>query len=270
MKRQIKWLPLCVFVAAAAGAQPTKDGFVEYKSQGYAQTFGVVSFPNDCFASLPFFGPPPYSHQEMRSANGVSFTITTTRFQSGNQVCLMTDLTDLMAKIPAMVAAKPMPTNNCATYAHGNPVVVIYNSALSMPIYSEQMVFTMNGKMTAWACVPGPRIPRSEWVRKKGKLPYLRVWTEAGPDIKSVVHVKPFNTSIAFELHSSEPNGVRAAKTDEDFPDFVTLVPAIDMQRLVGDALNAALPKLNHPQVPLHQVKGQRYSVNKSQVWGTS
>lgn len=270
MKSLTHALSMLVLTTTPAFAQPRWGSGPLVRAENTFKVSAALSFPADCNGPpLALVLSPPYTHTETRSANGVSFTITTTRVQSGNQVCLTTDLSDLKSKIPAMVANKAMPTNNCATYAHGNPVVEIYNSALGTPPVSEKMVFTMNGKMTSWACVPGPRIPRSEWVKQKGKIPYLRVWTEPGPDIKTIVHVKPFDTSIDMTLSSSS-SGLYHWKDDEHLPPFANLVPQVDMLRLVQDALNAALPTLPHAQIPLVHIQGQRFYANKSQVWGTS
>jgi hypothetical protein len=260
---------LCLALAGPTAAQPPAIGTNKLEIGVVFKTVAMGTFPQDCDEkSAASLGLPFVVRDENRSYKGVSFVIRTTRIQSIDEVCLSTDLSDLIGKIPAIVATKPMPTNNCATYAHGNPVVVVYNSALASLPGTNSLVFTMNGKMTPWACFPGPRLPRSQWVRQKGKVPYLRVWTEPGPDIKTVGIVKPFDEKLWFELKGSS-SSVEAFKAADSLPQFTGLVPAINMSELITGALNEARPTFPDPQIPLVNVTGRRYWDNRSQIWGT-
>lgn len=260
---------MAMAVVAVASAQPVLVGPNQKTKTITAAPSVLANFPQQCSGGP---GAPLgniYALDETRSFNGVTFVIHTTRYRHDNQVCVTTDLSDLQAKIPAIVNTAAVPTNNCQSYASPNPVVEIHNSVLASSGTSNTMDFTMTGKMTPWACGPGLPISHTEMVYPQWLPPYPRVWWTAGPDVKTAGIPVNFTESLAFTLTQSG-NGVHAVRNaNPTLPSFHPQVPQIDMSNLVRTALNSAHPTLSHPQAPLVNIEGQRYANNRSQIWGT-
>lgn len=231
-----------------------------------------IPLPENCEGPGNLMGPsqiyPP--QVESRTYNGVSFTITTKRMRFNDQVCLTTDLTDLMSKIPAIVASSGLPTNPCASYIKNNPVIDVYNAALkpAMGAGNTTLSFEMNGKMTPWTCKPGPPNISTKLVKVGCCLWKPQVTTSPGPDIKTVLIVEPFTETLDFRLVASG-GSVGPVLNGSTLPFFSFAVPQVDMTTHIVGALAKAVPSFGHQSAPLNVLEGQQYSSNLSYIWGT-
>lgn len=259
--------------SAPALAQPKINVGTQLKKGKITGIAMKANFPADCEGVFPPTpgSPPPYDiHKEDRSTQGVSFTITTKRYRFNDQVCLTTDLTDLMSKIPAIVAAANLPTNNCARYAGPSPVIAIYNSSLTPVANFPRLYFSMNGKMTPWYCKPGLPVVSTSWVKNKYGILMPRTSVSPGPDIKTVGIVQPFTEGYVFTLDASGANGVAPGNPfGPSLPLFSIVVSEVDLGWLIRNALTQAIPDFQHPNVPLIRREGQQYDGNVSRIWGT-
>lgn len=272
MRSFIYALPMLALISAPALAQPKWNVGTPVKLD---QTFKVVAkaeFPRDCegvFSLTLGSSQALYTHTENRSVNGVPFTITTKRYQYNDQVCLTTDLSDLMAKIPAIVASANLPNNSCAKYVGPSPVIAVYNSSLAPVPNFPNLNFSMNGKMTPWYCKPGLPVVSTSWVKNKFGIPVPKTSVSPGPDIKTVGIVEPFSENITFRLDPSGANGVAPAHLGSALPFFSIVVSEVDLGWLIKDALSQAVPSFNHPTAPLVHREGQQYDGAVSRIWGT-
>jgi hypothetical protein len=263
MKLLLAFGGLCVIYLAAANAQPTAQGASQMKVKGNLKIMAAPVFPQDCDVSS---GVDVFPQTETRSITGVSVTLNTVRVKYNNQICITTDLSDFIAKIPAMVAMVALPTNNCASYVRPNPVAVIYNSAMA-PVGGNKLEFTMNGMMTPWTCRPGLPVISTSWVRNKWGILVPRTSTSPGSDIKNVGVVQPFNGRTSFRLVVTG-NVVKPQLADHVMTSLTLGVPGLDMRGFLEAALLEAQPGLSIPQAPIAQVQGAHYDGARLRIWG--
>jgi len=163
------------------------------------------------------------------------------------------DLSDLQAKIGAIVDTFKLPTDNCGSYNADNPVVSISRKELGFR--GGQLTFAISGNVTMWDCRENP-VPKSkvEWVIEdvgfgiKTKVPKLITWP--GDPIKNKLASQSFDAALPVGLSKVDDRTIQLelGRPDVELKGqfaFITngilSIVGIDINNKLHEALKAAI-----------------------------
>lgn len=205
-----------------------------------------------------------------RDVSGVPVTISTMLYfqaePAGDRLAVKVradgDLSDLQAKIGAIVDTFELPTDNCRSFNADNPVVSISHKEIGFS--GGQLVFAISGNVAMWDCRENP-VPKTkvEWVIEKigpikTKVPKVITWP--GDPIKNKLGSQSFEIKLpigirrvdatSVELELGRPN-VDLKGQYAFITEGILSIAGIDINDRLDTALRAAIdPEMVRASLP--------------------